>query len=636
MAAYLMPQGKQQYFSTAGAPLVGGKVWTYQAGSTTPLATYSDAAGAIPNANPVILDSRGEASIFFSAAAYKVALQDSTGASIWTQDNLVVYAGADTVNYTPAGTGAVATTVQSKLRESVSVKDFGADATGVTDSTSAFLAAATASLSVFIPAGTYKLTSGSLSFSTGVAFIGAGQGAVTLNCASGTSNLFSWTGSATGGGMSGVTINGSGMTGGNLISNIGQSRWTIRDCILLGGYNGVYIQDQNVATLSNVYFNNQVGAYSIKNYGNGTQAANVLDINNVQIGFATNISSSPTGIIIDGDAATIDMRHVAVVKGYRGISIVNTPNFALGPTFLSAYDFQADFPYDSGIYIDGGTGQTQTHHFTDAYAAGSIAGDGIYINTSARYVTIKGAQISGNYKRGIYSNGRYVKISSCQIADNSKAGSASYAGLTLGATTIGASVSNNLIGQWVGYALSLQSYGVEIIAGATGYCVTNNNLLLNVTGEYIDNAASGDAVIFGNVQSSGKANIINSPIQNPTGDLQLLGAGTANAAKLGNSQGTGFAATASDAATVNFLKAFGHAAGVSPAMQAVGSDTNIDLTLLSKGTGTIQFGSAAMYAANGAVATSLGSVGPTGSRTTVQKWFAIKDNSGSLFYIPCW
>lgn len=157
MAAYLMPQGKQQYFSTAGAPLVGGKVWTYQAGSTTPLATYSDAAGTIPNANPVILDSRGEASIFFSAAAYKVALQDSTGASIWTQDNLVVYAGADTVGYTPAGTGAVATTTQAKLRESVSVKDFGAKGDGATNDYAAIVLAlaATSGKRVLFPAGIY-------------------------------------------------------------------------------------------------------------------------------------------------------------------------------------------------------------------------------------------------------------------------------------------------------------------------------------------------------------------------------------------------------------------------------------------------------------------------------------------------
>ena len=53
-------------------------------------------------------------------------------------------AGASLVGYQPAGTGAVATTVQSKLRESVSVLDFGADPTGATDSTAQIGAAAIA------------------------------------------------------------------------------------------------------------------------------------------------------------------------------------------------------------------------------------------------------------------------------------------------------------------------------------------------------------------------------------------------------------------------------------------------------------------------------------------------------------
>lgn len=48
---------------------------------------------------------------------------------------------ASEVSYTPAGTGAVTTTVQSKLRETISVKDFGADPTGATNSAAAFNAA---------------------------------------------------------------------------------------------------------------------------------------------------------------------------------------------------------------------------------------------------------------------------------------------------------------------------------------------------------------------------------------------------------------------------------------------------------------------------------------------------------------
>jgi len=83
----------------------------------------------------------------------------------WLNDvNGVVYKGAlssSNVGYTPAGTGAVATTVQAKLRESVSVLDFGAS-TGATAAVNAasFTSAWAASnpKAVLVPAGTYLFT----------------------------------------------------------------------------------------------------------------------------------------------------------------------------------------------------------------------------------------------------------------------------------------------------------------------------------------------------------------------------------------------------------------------------------------------------------------------------------------------
>jgi hypothetical protein len=87
VTAVLLPNGKQQYFTTAGLPAVGYKIATFDAGTSNPRTTWQDALKVATNTNPVILDARGEASIFWDGA-YKVQLQDSTGAVIWTQDNL--------------------------------------------------------------------------------------------------------------------------------------------------------------------------------------------------------------------------------------------------------------------------------------------------------------------------------------------------------------------------------------------------------------------------------------------------------------------------------------------------------------------------------------------------------------------
>ena len=81
----------------------------------------------------------------------------------WLNDvNTKTYAdSSDTVAYTPAGTGAVATTVQAKLRESVSVLDFGANVVpGTTDMTAAFQAAIVAANggTVYVPDGTYAVS----------------------------------------------------------------------------------------------------------------------------------------------------------------------------------------------------------------------------------------------------------------------------------------------------------------------------------------------------------------------------------------------------------------------------------------------------------------------------------------------
>ena len=89
--ALLSPNPKQQFFGANGQPLVGGKIYTYEAGTTTPIATYVDAAGVTQNTNPIILDSRGMCSIWLlSTVSYKYVVTDADDVLQFTTDNIGV------------------------------------------------------------------------------------------------------------------------------------------------------------------------------------------------------------------------------------------------------------------------------------------------------------------------------------------------------------------------------------------------------------------------------------------------------------------------------------------------------------------------------------------------------------------
>lgn len=85
--AVLLPEGRQSFTDSAGVPLVGGRLYTYAAGTSSPKVTYADASNITPNTNPIILDGRGEATIFWSGA-YKVVLRDASDVVVWTVDNV--------------------------------------------------------------------------------------------------------------------------------------------------------------------------------------------------------------------------------------------------------------------------------------------------------------------------------------------------------------------------------------------------------------------------------------------------------------------------------------------------------------------------------------------------------------------
>lgn len=253
MAVNLSPVGgvAAQFFTSTGAVLTGGKLYTYAAGTTTPAVTYTTSQGNIPWTNPVVLDAAGRVpgsgEIWLTdGVIYKFVLKDSNDVLIATYDNITginsnsvaytnqqeivtatagqtvfnlgisyqpgtnslsvfvdgvnqygpgasysyvetdsttvtfnsgLHVGAEVkftttqqqgagavsasqVSYTAEGSGAVTTNVQTKLREIISVKDFGATGDGVTDDSDAIRLAAMAAAgkSLYFPSGTYLMS----------------------------------------------------------------------------------------------------------------------------------------------------------------------------------------------------------------------------------------------------------------------------------------------------------------------------------------------------------------------------------------------------------------------------------------------------------------------------------------------
>lgn len=95
------------------APLAAGLLYTYASGTTTALATYSEVTLTTANANPVVLDSAGRATIFLSATSYKFVLKTAAGVTIWTRDTIGAVPATDIDNDVTGTAGEALTAGQA-------------------------------------------------------------------------------------------------------------------------------------------------------------------------------------------------------------------------------------------------------------------------------------------------------------------------------------------------------------------------------------------------------------------------------------------------------------------------------------------------------------------------------------------
>ena len=213
---------------------------------------------------------------------------------LYINNNLVVPAqlaqatNANVVQYTPAGTGAVATTLQAKLRETVSVKDFGAVGDGVADDTAAINAALAASNSVYAPPGTF-LTTGNHTITTQT-FAGAGRTATIFKRSSSTNNVFLVMGD---GQLQNLTVDGDNTWGNGVVVNtttFGQLKPSVVDTIAVKNI-GATAASISITAISNA------AQCQITAASHGLVAGDYVDIKNVTGLVSTN---NPTKSVVSG------------------------------------------------------------------------------------------------------------------------------------------------------------------------------------------------------------------------------------------------------------------------------------------------------------------------------------------------
>jgi hypothetical protein len=83
-----IPAVPGQWFDNNGDPCTKCLLYSYASGTDTPQDTFTTAALSVANANPVVLDTAGRATVYLSATTYKFILKSAAGSTIWTRDGV--------------------------------------------------------------------------------------------------------------------------------------------------------------------------------------------------------------------------------------------------------------------------------------------------------------------------------------------------------------------------------------------------------------------------------------------------------------------------------------------------------------------------------------------------------------------
>jgi hypothetical protein len=398
---------------------------------------------------------------------------------------------AVSINYTPPFTGGVTETVAAKLAQTVSVLDFGADPTGVADSTAAIQAAINAgNNAIFLPEGVYLISS--ITINNAVTLRGSGPTATVIKPKNSNSNIFDITTSDVI--ISGLAFEfGPTQTGGSYINwDVGSSLCTIENCYFLNWFIGIQVNGSGPFTIRDVVFGNGVP-------GSGTAVSvtgavgGVMTLDNVVVTNPSGTSQQPAnGLFINGGGnVNINCINCQFLQCIDGASLIPGAGQVIADAqFINCY---FDHCITTGCLIapSSSSGAVVRTIFDTCWFGSTSAGAGL--NLSGSTGSIDGVALlncSGvlNNQQGINISGANVK--NVEITAGNYAGNSS-AGIGIDAlSTNGLLINGAHCGPW-GSISGGTTFGIVIRSGtASNFTIANCDLRGNTSGS-ISDASTG-------------------------------------------------------------------------------------------------------------------------------------------------
>jgi hypothetical protein len=451
------------------------------------------------------------------------------------QGGVTKRAGMTTIGFLQSGTSAVLRTAQDKMRENISVKDFGAIGNGVADDTAAIQATINAAASqglgasVYFPTGQYRITAALTITNTKVTLIGEGIDSSIIRqvTASADGVFFNYPisfGLPTGGGVRDLTIEAGAGFSSNAFYGIGSSGTGLR---VLNASDNFAVENLSVNNFNRGVavlhcYNTRWSNYRIL-YAN---TALELDLDGTNIGASNTFTAAKiSNLGFAGTVATsIGIRIRA--SGGEFFSFTDITSFGRGIVidpatgsqqvlYLEFQSVRSDTTTSYGIELDGTAKNVWSIRFDNCWSA-FCGSDGVRM-TGANVDGIRwvGGTIRENVGNGVLleNSVKNIDFLDAEITGNSRTVSGTNHGVKIQPNVNLWSVQNCRIGNYATGAATQQD-GINIAAGTSqNFEITNNTLIGNLGQPIAIGTSSLNYVISGNLPTQTKdMNVSNSRV----------------------------------------------------------------------------------------------------------------------------